>query len=90
MDLTNKLNNLISEYGMEEICGPNIQIFSNKKIIVEGCYGINEYNSDIVRINLPKGQFLIFGRNLEIKNMEDKTVTVCGVLSSFEFVGESV
>lgn len=90
MDITGKFSNFLSDHGIEEICGPNIQIFSNKKIIIEGCYGINEYNSDIVRINLPKGHFLIFGRNLEIKNMEDKTVTVCGVLNSFEFSGEYI
>ena len=44
----------------------------------------------MVRINLPKGEFLIFGSNLEIRNMQDKTVTVCGILNSFEFVGETL
>ena len=88
MSLTEKINNLIPEH-FEEISGPIIQIFSNKKIIIEGCYGINEYNNDIVKINLPKGQFIIFGRDLEIINMEEKTVIIKGVFYSFEFSGES-
>ena len=90
MDISNKFNNFFKESEINEIIGTNIQIFSNKKMIIEGCYGINEYNSDMVRINLPKGEFLIFGSNLEIRNMQDKTVTVCGILNSFEFVGETL
>lgn len=90
MSKTNKFGNVLAECSIEEINGPNIQIFSNKKIIVEGCYGLNEYSSDIVRINLPKGEFIILGRDLEIKNMEDKSVIVCGVLCSFEFSGENI
>ena len=87
MSLTKKINNLIPEH-FEEISGPIIQLYSNKKIIVEGCYGINEYNNDVVKINLPRGQLIVFGRDLEIINMEEKTVIIKGILHSFEFSGE--
>ncbi len=89
MSFTEKFNSLIPEH-FEEISGPLIQLFSNKKIIIEGCYGINEYNCDIVKINLPKGQLIIFGRELEIINMEEKTVIIKGFLHSFEFSGENL
>lgn len=87
MDIANKFNDYVYENG---ISGSHIEIFSNKKITVEGCYGINEYNEDIVRVNMPKGEFIILGKNLEIKNMENKNITVCGVLISFEFSGENI
>ena len=87
MDFSEKLNSIAVNCGADMVIGTHIEIFSNKKILIEGCYGINEYNEELVRINLSKGQLLIFGRNLELKNMESKNITVIGIIHSIEFPG---
>ncbi len=88
MNISKKISGLIEE--IDHFSGPFIQIFSNKKVIVEDCYGINEYSSDVVRVNLVRGQLLILGCDLEIVSMEDKTVIIKGAFTSIEFIGDNL
>ena len=81
------IKNLVDDLYFDGVVGSHIELFSNKKLIAEGCYGIIEYNENFVRINLIKGEIQIFGNNLEIFNMVSDTITVKGIIENIEFVG---
>ena len=83
MDIKNLANDIL----IDGVVGCHIELFSNKKLIIEGCYGIIEYNENFVRINLSKGEVQIFGSKLEIFNMVSDTITVKGVIDNIEFIG---
>lgn len=84
MDKMRKISNLI-EAG--QIGSTRIEIIDNKRIVVEGCYGINEYATDYIKINLPKGTLTVFGDGLQLSLMKEKDVTLEGKISSIEFEG---
>lgn len=67
-----------------------IEIISNKRISVEGCYGIQEYTQEVIKINMPKGTLLIMGTDLEICLMQERGITVEGKIISLEFEGGAV
>lgn len=81
------IKNFTKDFFADGVVGSHFEIFSNKKIIAEGCFGIIEYNENYVRINLSKGEVQIFGNKLEIANMLGDTITVEGNISNFEFIG---
>ena len=83
MDIKSFANDIL----LDGIVGSHIELFSNKKILVEGCYGIIEYNENFVRINLSKGEVQIFGSKLDIFNMVSDTITVKGNIDNIEFIG---
>lgn len=64
-----------------------IEIISDKRITVEGCYGIQEYTEESVKINMPRGTLFIMGVGLEIILMQERGITIEGKLSSLEFEG---
>ena len=65
---------------------PFIQITANKKIFIDGCEGILEYQDDIVRINTGTFILLVKGRRLYIKCMTATSITLCGYISGVEFL----
>lgn len=83
----NKLNFIIdkSEIIETEITSSHIEIFSNKKIIFEGCKKILEYRGDLIKLKLKKGSVTICGNDFLITDYEMENVTVSGQISSVEF-----
>lgn len=69
----------------EVIKGAHIQLFFNRKIIVDGCHGVFEYADDFIRLNLGKGALLLFGKDFDILAFEGKLITIKGNISSIEF-----
>lgn len=67
-----------------------IEIIGDKRIFIEGCYGIHEYTQESIKINMPKGTLLIMGANLEICLMQERGITVEGKIISLEFEGGAV
>lgn len=79
-----KLNSLLEN---DRISDTQIGIFGRKKLVVEGCYGIKEYSTEIVEINLPKGTVIILGKDLELDTMTGNEISISGVISSLDFEG---
>lgn len=69
----------------EIIKGAQIQLFLNRKIIVDGCHGVFEYADDFIRLSLGKGTLLLFGNDFNILAFEGKLITIKGNISSIEF-----
>lgn len=67
------------------ITGSHIQIFSNNKITIEGCYGIFEYTDTYLKLRLKKGSLILCGSDFDIIFYEEKLMTVKGKISSVEF-----
>ena len=83
MDIKNFANDIL----LDGVVGCHIELISNKKLLVEGCYGITEYNENFIIINLSKGEVQIFGSKLELYNMVSDTITVKGNIDNIEFIG---
>lgn len=71
----------------DKISSTRVEIYGQKRIEVEGCYGIREYSEEIIQINLPKGTLIIMGSNLQIVILTDKNITLDGKINSIQFEG---
>lgn len=67
------------------ISGPHIELFYNNMVVIEGCLGVYEYNDTYLKLRLQKGAIVFCGKEFDIVNFEDKTVTVKGKIDSLEF-----
>lgn len=74
----------------DRISDCRIEIFGQSRIVIEGCYGIKEYDSDVIQINMPKNTLIVVGTSLDIVNMGDRSITVHGKIISLEFEGINV
>ena len=83
----NKINFLPrnEEVFQTEMTHSHLEMFSNKKIILEGCKKILEYRDDFIKLKLKKGSVTICGSDFLISDFEMECVTVLGCISSLEF-----
>lgn len=84
MDKIKRLSRLLEA---SQIGPTRIEIIGNSKIIIEGCYGILEYSDEFIKVNMPKGFLQITGLKLEICVMQERSITVEGIIAAIEFEG---
>ncbi len=70
-----------------ELLTPHIDLCSNKEASIDGCMGIIEYNSTLVRINCKKIIVKITGTDLTIKSDTTERINVYGNIISMDFTG---
>ena len=70
-----------------ELLTPHIDLCSNKEVSVDGCMGIIEYNSSLVRINCKSLIVKITGTELTIKSDSTERINVYGSILSVDFTG---
>lgn len=70
---------------MDLVRRPHTEIFSNKRLTVDGCVGVFEYREDFIKLRLQKGSMIVCGDCLTIICYENKMITIGGKLSSLEF-----
>ena len=75
-----------NNFSATAISGPRIEIFSNNTLILEGCYGILEYNDIYLKLRIQKGALMLEGADFDIVSFEDKTIVINGKFLRFEFV----
>lgn len=64
-----------------------IDFLSNREVLIQDSKGIIEYNDNIIKINIGNNIIAKFkGRNLKIKSLSQKNLTVTGFITSMEFV----
>ena len=84
----NKLNfvtDKLETFESDIIGGIHVEIFSNKKLILEDCLGIIDYKSDYLKLKIKKGFLNILGNELLITTFENKIIIVTGYIVSIEF-----
>ena len=69
----------------EIITGAHTEIFSNKKIIIEGCQSILDYQSDYIKLKLKKGFLNVLGNEFLITAFDDEKIVIKGNIVSVEF-----
>ncbi len=67
------------------INGPHSEVFGNKKITIDGCFGVIDYNDTYIKLKLIKGCIILCGEGFNIAFFENKLITVTGKISSIEF-----
>ncbi len=72
-------------FDKDMIAGPHIELFSNSKIVLDGCLGVFEYKDTYIKLRLPKGAVILCGSDLQIVFFENRLITVKGTISSVEF-----
>lgn len=77
-------------FGMENISeeyikGPHIEILGNKKITIDGCYGVFEYKDTYLKLRLQRGSLILCGEGFDIVFFENSLMTVKGKITSVEF-----
>ncbi|MBQ2604637.1 MAG: YabP/YqfC family sporulation protein [Acutalibacteraceae bacterium] len=77
-----KLNDLLPQ----DIANtPNIQLFGDKQITVDGCKGVDEYSDLYIKIKTNEGLLTVGGRYLNIKLLTVTSIIVEGKILSVEF-----
>lgn len=65
---------------------PYLQFNSNREVTLDGCKGILEYQSEIIRINTGKMVIAFKGRGLNIKCLTATSVVIGGYITLVEFL----
>lgn len=65
---------------------PYLQFSSNREVTLDGCKGILEYRSEVIRINTSKMVVAFNGRGLNIKCLTATSVVITGYITSVEFI----
>lgn len=73
--------------GLEKLRPPSvfIEIKGNNEATIEGCKGILEYDSVIIRISVGSYAVAVKGKGLTIKCMSAGSVVISGVITSLEY-----
>lgn len=77
----------ISPLETSELLIPHIDLCSNREANIEGCAGIIEYNSSLVRINCKKLIVRVAGSELTIRADNTDRISIYGNIISLDFTG---
>lgn len=65
---------------------PYIELKGNREALIEGCKGILEYDTQVIRVNAGGLVISFCGRGLNIKCLTASSLIVEGYITSVEFV----
>lgn len=65
---------------------PQITLLGNKQVFIDGCGGILEYGTELIKISCGKYTITLEGDNLNITELTDKSCSVSGNLSLISFI----
>lgn len=65
----------------------HIEMFSNKRLLLDGSFSVMEYTSELICLKLKKGTLQILGRELGIATVTDVHIVIFGHIISIEFEG---
>ncbi len=66
--------------------GGCIQLYSNRRAVIEGSSGVLEYGPEVVRIRLGKRCVRFTGRSLRIRCMTENSMIVEGFFTGLEYL----
>ncbi len=72
--------------GNEVLSDYRIEFSGNKVFCLEGCQTVEEYSEDYTKIKLNKGFLILYGKDLNITNFENQSITIKGEFSTLEFL----
>ena len=70
---------------MEQASVARIELFGNKKALIEGCNGILEYSSEKIKLDTGKKAVVFSGLNLSMRDFNLVELSISGDIMSIEF-----
>ena len=67
------------------LSGSHTEFFSNKRVIIEGCFGILDYQENYIKLKLKKGFVCFSGTKFLISSFEDEKIDIKGNFLTIEF-----
>ena len=67
------------------IYGPMIELIGNREAVIEGCYGVVEYNDSLVSLNCKKTSVTFEGADINLKALSSDVIEVTGVFNCISF-----
>ena len=67
------------------LTGSHTEIYSNKKVIIEGCIGIIEYQNKLIKLKLKKGFLTLGGSDFLVLSFDNSKIDIKGNIQSLEF-----
>lgn len=67
------------------VTGLKVEIFGNKRAVIDGCKGVVEYYDSIIRLNVGNGTVNFLGHNLHILTFELGVVELTGIIENIEY-----
>lgn len=82
---TNKpiIDNPIVKKAMGEL--PFFEMDGNREVRVEGCKGVLEYSTSVIRINTNQMVTCFKGRGLNLKSLSPTSLVIVGFITSIDF-----
>lgn len=82
---------MVKKVNIQKLTAPlkmpsHMEINGNQEVIVDGCSGVLEYDTDVVRIKTGKLIVRFTGRGLVIKCLTADSLVVTGFLTGIEFI----
>lgn len=71
---------------LSEVKTAHIELFSNKRALVERCKGVFEYNETFIKLNLGGKSGIFTGKNLKISSLEGKNLVITGEIETINFL----
>lgn len=78
-------NSLFNKVGKLLPSSVYIEMMGNSELTIEGCKGILEYDSSIIRVSVGSAAIAVKGRGLSIKCLSLGCVVISGVISGIEY-----
>ena len=75
----------IKSMNTESVRG-SIELYGNKRVIVEGCKGVVDYNEDFLKLDLGNIILKVTGRSLVIESYIYEQIDLKGEIISVEFM----
>lgn len=84
----NFLRTVTDTVGMESLPGvPLVEIYNNKRILIENHQGILSYECHEIHIRMRYGRICICGENLELRRMSKEQLVITGCICSITLRG---
>ena len=66
--------------------GAHIELYSNKKLSLDGNFSVLEYSDNCIILKLKKNCLQIVGTGLNISSVSEALIVICGEILSLEFI----
>lgn len=84
-DLKQKLQALSSLGAAQDLALPHIELRANRQAVIEGCFGILEYEESCIRLNCKTVLVALTGSGLCLEHLSGSLVCVSGDLLTLSF-----
>lgn len=69
--------------------GARMELYGNRRVLMEGCRGIVKYDEDCIQLKTVEGVVRFLGCELCIASLHTSCAAITGQLTAIEFLGES-